>query len=163
MTQTISERNTRQREALHKSQGGLCHYCRDPIGTYVGDAGDPVLEHHTPRSKGGKRAHIVLACTPCDKRKGMMDGSEFSTLIATFRTSGPLTMGARIEIAKIAKARNLELQAQHGGFRQQNPPPRKIPKQSAMLVHPVFQESAAEFGCSGRDEFIRQWHERRAG
>lgn len=163
MTLQTSAKNKRQREALHKSQFGLCHYCRDPIGTYVGDKGDPVLEHHTPRSKGGRRAHIVLACGSCDKQKGMMNGREFSDLIAMYCTAWPISMGARMEVAAAAKARNAELQAEHRVRNKQPSIPRVRLHSKIVLISAVFQEDAAHCGNSGRDEFIRQWEENRPG
>ncbi len=101
------------RARLHKGQNGKCNYCRDEIGIFPGEKGDPVLEHHTPRCAGGHRGTLVLSCRWCDKVKGMMHGREFTKLIRAHMVDGRLSMKSRILVGGLAKKRNCELQAQY--------------------------------------------------
>lgn len=70
-----------RRKALFEKQGGLCHWCAEPMQLTGAKAGIPpkkyaTLEHLLPHSLGGTwgRANIVLACAKCNfARSNSMD------------------------------------------------------------------------------------------
>lgn len=65
----------------------LCAYCGS-ILTPESATGD----HVQPVSKGGKnkRRNIVIACAPCNSRKGSMDVEDFLRMLKEERSSTPL-------------------------------------------------------------------------
>lgn len=65
------------RNALWNRQGRKCHYCARSIGI-----GKATLDHIVPKSKGGpwKKSNMVVACEPCNNKRGDMDYQEFLEL-----------------------------------------------------------------------------------
>ena len=61
----------------HDAQKGLCYWCQVAIGT------DYEVDHVIPVSKGGddSPANIVIACAPCNRRKGAQMPSEFAGVL----------------------------------------------------------------------------------
>lgn len=61
------------RENIYARDGGLCQYCGRRAAP-----GEFEYEHVIPRAKGGKTIweNIVIACTPCNQRKGGRTPSE---------------------------------------------------------------------------------------
>jgi 5-methylcytosine-specific restriction endonuclease McrA len=49
-----------------KIQGGVCHYCRRPVGRQ-----NLTMDHVIPLSRGGKskKGNIVAACKDCNNKK----------------------------------------------------------------------------------------------
>jgi 5-methylcytosine-specific restriction endonuclease McrA len=61
-------------EALYAAQGGVCIYCKKPLGTkYHAD-------HIVPLSRGGSNwiSNIQLTCGPCNNHKRAADPVEFA-------------------------------------------------------------------------------------
>lgn len=58
-----------------EAHGGRCYYC----GVRV-DLKTATRDHRVPRSKGGRGdpGNIVLACAPCNRKKGDRDEEEFA-------------------------------------------------------------------------------------
>lgn len=64
-----SEKREQRINALIRRNGGYfeCHYCSTPLTMYTA-----TLDHVHPRSRGGSNRldNLVLACAPCNTRKG---------------------------------------------------------------------------------------------
>lgn len=104
-------RNDNTRKRLMAEQNGLCRYCERKMATGSKEL-VPVLEHFRPRTSGGKRADLVLACASCDKMKGMIHGDEFLAIIRQETIEGRSFMQVRARIMGAAKKENVRLQAE---------------------------------------------------
>lgn len=149
--------NDRKRERAHRQQAGKCFYCSEFIGIYPASKGNPVLEHYIPRHKGGTKT--VLACQPCDKKKGMITGPDFEKLVNKYLTDGKLTERGKQLLAMECKAINIQLQREYS-------PPLLKPFRGSVQIEPIrvvpLPSQEGQFGLpgnSGRDAFQRKWAE----
>lgn len=56
-----------------KVSGGRCYYCRVLLSK-----GTATRDHKIPKSRGGRQfGNLVLACQPCNAKKGNMNWLEF--------------------------------------------------------------------------------------
>lgn len=102
--------NEAARQRLMAKQSGRCLYCERPLNQNVKEL-RPILEHYRPRSRGGKRTDLVLACATCDRMKGMMHGDDFSALVLHETVECGRTFSqARAKISAAARAENYRLQ-----------------------------------------------------
>lgn len=74
----LSENNTLTAAdvaAQRERQQGICHYCSLPLD----NSGRGHIDHKTPLSRGGfnQADNIVIACGPCNLRKGRKTAEEF--------------------------------------------------------------------------------------
>lgn len=60
--------------------GNKCHYCRERFDE---KENQPTIDHVVARSKGGENSidNYVLACYPCNQRKGDMTKIEFLQML----------------------------------------------------------------------------------
>ena len=67
------------RETIYARDRGLCQYCHRPVGRR-----EVTYDHILPRSRGGQTLweNIVLACRPCNQKKGNRTPSEAGMLLA---------------------------------------------------------------------------------
>lgn len=67
----------RWRRHIWNAQKRKCHYCAGALAL-----GNATLDHIVPKSKGGpwKKTNMVVACEPCNKKRGDMDYQEFLEL-----------------------------------------------------------------------------------
>jgi 5-methylcytosine-specific restriction endonuclease McrA len=75
---SVSDKARRIR-SLAQRDGMRCRYCRAALDEDGPDMFRPILEHWTPKSRGGSNdlSNLVLACKFCDTAKGAMTGDEF--------------------------------------------------------------------------------------
>lgn len=67
----------RWRQALWNKQKRRCYYCEIALAF-----GKATLDHIVPKSKGGpwRKSNMVVACEPCNARRGDMDFEDFVRL-----------------------------------------------------------------------------------
>lgn len=65
------------RSKIWNAQNRRCLYCECVIAF-----ADSTLDHVVPKSKGGpwKKSNMVVACQPCNQKRGDMDFQEFMEL-----------------------------------------------------------------------------------
>lgn len=184
---TNSKGTARRRRILFIQQDAKCFYChREVIIEPTSDVKKrefvAVVEHYIPRHKGGKLKDCVLACTWCDKHKGMIPGPEFIELMADKMKDRDFVK-AKTDIAQEAKARNVKLMNAHepnlAGRRngERLTPNRKLtaPQMGLGTRGPQLVKNYSypkEFvppklggvlglpGNEGRDKFIQDWVEK---
>jgi len=73
--------NNRRKRALARRDGLLCHWCDAPLDISITGHSAPsppraTIDHVTPRSAGGANTldNLVLACEPCNARRGGFHG-----------------------------------------------------------------------------------------
>lgn len=66
------------KSSIWNRQHRKCHYCQCALSF-----GKATLDHVTPKSKGGpwKKSNMVVACKPCNNRRGDMDYEDFMQLV----------------------------------------------------------------------------------
>jgi 5-methylcytosine-specific restriction endonuclease McrA len=102
--------NDRARARLMERQVGRCRYCERLLNMGTREL-LPILDHFVPRSRGGTRRDLVLACHWCDKTKGAMHGGDFLRLIYWETVGRGLTFNqARSAINRKAKQNNRLMQ-----------------------------------------------------
>lgn len=67
-----------------KAQRGLCYYCESPVELASEDMSRlATWDHKIPRSRGGHglQRNRVIACHPCNQRKGARTDAEFLAVL----------------------------------------------------------------------------------
>lgn len=77
----VGKNHTKRRVLLRliRQQAGLCFYCDEPM---IPPGRKPTLDHKIPLWQGGANLafNIVVACYPCNQRKGPLDAETFLRL-----------------------------------------------------------------------------------
>ncbi|MEY8688397.1 MAG: HNH endonuclease [Leptothrix sp. (in: b-proteobacteria)] len=94
---SIGEKANKRDVLFDRARVKPCHYCHKLLQRH-----EATLDHVTPWSEGGSNdsSNLVLACNPCNQRRGSMSYFGFLRLIGQMQEESP-----DLEIKRLLEAR----------------------------------------------------------